>query len=176
MVEVFRYYAECNKAVNAEMMKILKNHGGEVFNYDSGAYYKSINDLLFHIFDVDLSWLYDIKNSVASSIYDDALFQNLKDGIPENTYKNPYIGAADFAKDRDRLDTLFVRLSHDITAEDLGKPFVYQGRDKQLHQRTVWQVLTHVYNHQTHHRGQISQILDVLNIDNDFSNMIRIDV
>ncbi|WP_414705227.1 hypothetical protein [Pseudobacteroides sp.] len=30
-----------------------------------------------------------------------------------------------------------------------------------------------MFNHQTHHRGQISQILDSLKIANDYSNMIR---
>ena len=32
--------------------------------------------------------------------------------------------------------------------------------------------LDHVFNHQTHHRGQVSQILDEMGVAHDFSNLI----
>ncbi len=33
-------------------------------------------------------------------------------------------------------------------------------------------VFLHLFNHQTHHRGQISVLLDQLGVENDYSNLI----
>ena len=33
----------------------------------------------------------------------------------------------------------------------------------------------HMFNHQTHHRGQVSLVLDQFGIENYYSNMILID-
>ncbi len=36
--------------------------------------------------------------------------------------------------------------------------------------------LVHFFNHQTHHRGQVSALLDGWKIENDYSNMIVLEL
>ncbi len=36
-----------------------------------------------------------------------------------------------------------------------------------------WQCLLHMFNHQTHHRGQMAQILDEKGVENSYSNLFR---
>ncbi|MFW5688300.1 MAG: DinB family protein [Spirochaetota bacterium] len=35
-----------------------------------------------------------------------------------------------------------------------------------------WQLLLHMFNHETHHRGAISQFLDEHDVANDYSNLV----
>lgn len=39
-------------------------------------------------------------------------------------------------------------------------------------QKTVWLVFLHLFNHQTHNRGQIALILDQIGVDNDYSGIL----
>jgi uncharacterized damage-inducible protein DinB len=39
-------------------------------------------------------------------------------------------------------------------------------------QKPSWLVLLHMFNHQTHNRGQIALILDQMGVDNDYSGII----
>jgi uncharacterized damage-inducible protein DinB len=36
----------------------------------------------------------------------------------------------------------------------------------------AWNSFLHLFNHETHHRGQIATILDQMGIENDYSNLI----
>jgi uncharacterized damage-inducible protein DinB len=109
---------------------------------------------------------------VFSKIFEDNLFANVSNDIP----KNPYFTLTSFKNDRVHLDQLLIQFSNELTASDLDKQLEYIGRDNKNHERSITKVLIHMFNHQTHHRGQVSQILDSKKIENDFSNMIRLDI
>jgi uncharacterized damage-inducible protein DinB len=46
--------------------------------------------------------------------------------------------------------------------EDLNQPIAYHDMKGNLHQNLPWQIILHVVNHGTHHRGQVSGFLRVL--------------
>jgi uncharacterized damage-inducible protein DinB len=76
-------------------------------------------------------------------------------------------------ENRIKLDGIIVELTNEIETEDLYKTITRITRSGEKLEKIFWKVLIHMFNHQTHHRGQISQILDTLKIENDYSNMIR---
>ena len=45
----------------------------------------------------------------------------------------------------------------------------YKGEDIK---KEVWKTLLHWFNHQTDHRGQISVLLDMIEIDHDYSSVV----
>jgi uncharacterized damage-inducible protein DinB len=45
---------------------------------------------------------------------------------------------------------------------------IYNGRVIDI---KIWEYMSQHIIHQTHHRGQLSQVLDELKIENDFGNM-----
>jgi len=59
--------------------------------------------------------------------------------------------------------------------EDLYKIGTRVNRLGEKKEHVFWKALMHMFNHQTHHRGQVSQILDQLKLENDFSNIILIE-
>ncbi|MDR1210717.1 MAG: hypothetical protein LBK40_00645 [Spirochaetaceae bacterium] len=163
---IFNHYSRCNKFINAAMLETIKQH--DIFNKPVSGHYKSINDILFHILDVDVSWIHDLREIIHSKIYEEEIFKT----YDENSYENPYKNVSDFERDRMRLDDLLIEFTAGLSARELEKTILY----KNTKTKRAWEVLIHTFNHQTHHRGQISQILDENGIANDFSNMIRIEI
>ena len=150
------------------MLKVLKENEG-IFNKRISGYYKNINDILFHVLDVDVSWMSDIKGTVNSKIFDDEIFKNFN-GKAEPI--NPYEKLNEFEMDRNKLDGLIINFVDELNRGDLEKQiFLENGKTKR-----TWEILIHMFNHQTHHRGQISEILDENGIKNDFLNTIRHDI
>mgnify|MGYP006287278417 FL=1 len=73
---------------------------------------------------------------------------------------------------RQNLDRWIETWVSDLTAEDLEHEPVYQNSKGREFRQPLWQILLHMFNHQTHHRGQVAQALDELGIQNDVSNLI----
>ena len=163
IMNVLEYYAQCNKLINKNMLKIV--HENTIFNKNITGYYKSINEILFHILTVDLSWTNDLKEIKYSEIFEEQLYKN----FDENNDISPYKSITDFEYDRITLDELIIKFVKELNEKDMEKTIVYKNNIP----KTTWEILIHMFNHQTHHRGEISQILDESGIDNDFSNMIR---
>jgi uncharacterized damage-inducible protein DinB len=168
LLNIYRYYSQCNKSINANIFKILKENNG-IYNKKTFGYYQSINDILFHVFDVDLSWFNDLKGIINSKIFEEEIFLNYNEIIEPI---NPYKSIKEFEKDRIILDDLIIRFVNELDIKHLDKRIFYKNNKTKM----VWEVLIHIFNHQTHHRGQISEILDENKIENDFSNMIRYEI
>ncbi|WP_455383004.1 DinB family protein, partial [Salinispira pacifica] len=73
---------------------------------------------------------------------------------------------------RAALDQLLEKLAAELTDAHLSREFVYiDGRGNER-RYILWQAMVHIFNHQTHHRGGIAQILDERGITNDYSNIV----
>ena len=165
IADVLEYYSRCNKGINTGMIKIIKEN--DIFNKTFPGYYKTINEILFHILAVDLSWTSDLRQIIVSDVFENELYKNFDD----HNNISPYKSIIEFERDRTTLDDLLIKFIKEIDQKDLEKELPYKNKKN----KTSWEILIHMFNHQTHHRGQISQILDENNISNDFSNMIRYD-
>jgi uncharacterized damage-inducible protein DinB len=60
---------------------------------------------------------------------------------------------------RGAMDARFVAFAGDLTQQRLGEMLVYRNMAGEPMQTRVDQVLAHVFNHQTHHRGQAHAML-----------------
>ncbi|GHU26959.1 hypothetical protein FACS1894172_19320 [Spirochaetia bacterium] len=164
--DILEYYSQCNKYININIIKTLKENN-YIFNKSLTGYYKNINDILFHILTVDMSWTNDLKEITKSTVFEEKIYKEFND---ENDI-NPYKSIIDFENDRIILDDLLIEYVNEINLNDLEKELILKNNKR----KKVWEILIHTFNHQTHHRGQISQIIDENGIENDFSNMIRYD-
>jgi uncharacterized damage-inducible protein DinB len=170
MIEVFKHYSKCNKLINERMIGAIETANMNAYEFQVDAFYKSIGEILDHIYKVDLMWMASF-NTVREFII-------LKNPLLENPpkYNDRLFGdIGDFKNGRDHLDNLFIELADEITENDLLQTVSRTNRLGKKLEKPFWKALMHLFNHQTHHRGQISQILDQLKIENDYSNMIGID-
>lgn len=170
MVEVFQYYAKCNKVINAEMMGVIGGAKEDVFDAPVDGYFKSIKELLDHIYGADVRALLSFRTVREYAIFKDPFFKTPPD--PKAMVSADF---ASFRKNREHLDALFVQLTDEIAEADLSKDVTRTTRQGEKQQKLFWKTLMHTFNHQTHHRGAVSQILDQFKVENDYSGMIRIE-
>lgn len=170
MTKVFTHYAKCNQHINDNMIKVLTAAKENAYDLGVDGYFKSIGDILDHIYKADLTWLTSFRTIREYSIFKDPAFNAMPKGG-----ERMFTDLGTYAAARAHLDTVFIRLADEIEEADLDKLVVRVTRMGERQEKLFWKALIHVFNHQTHHRGQVSQILDQLKIENDYSNMIRIE-
>ncbi|WP_417670181.1 DinB family protein [Roseibium sp.] len=117
---------------------------------DRGAFFKSIHSTLNHLVFADRAWMgrftgkaYAIKG-MGVDLFDD--FEELKD--------------AHMAMCND-INAFTDRL----TASWLDEDQVWTSTNGVTSKRPRWILVTHMFNHQTHHRGQLSTLLTQAGID-----------
>jgi uncharacterized damage-inducible protein DinB len=151
------------------MLKIVKDHP-ESFSYKTGGYYDSIAAILDHLYISNLNWIKSFCDVIDTSIskeikaisipeYGSSVFSNIEEAI---------IGLT-------KTLEMTEALCKEIKESDLERIMTRKRRNGEMMEKRVWKALIHFFNHQTHHRGQVSEILDELKIENDYSNMIFIE-
>jgi uncharacterized damage-inducible protein DinB len=68
--------------------------------------------------------------------------------------------------ERDRLDERLIRWARGLTEEWLRQPLTYTSKvDGRTRTMARWLLVSHLFNHQTHHRGQVTTLLIQLGVD-----------
>ncbi len=91
--------------------------------------------------------------------------EDLKTGI-ENHYRGIFTM-------RGELDVLFEDLLKEIREGDLEKEVTYKNKKGEDLTKKFGHILMHLFNHKTHHRGEISAMLDIQKISNDYATMLN---
>jgi uncharacterized damage-inducible protein DinB len=172
MKDLLSLLAQYNRSANEQLFRILDEAGSEVINKESGSYFGSIMGLLNHILLSDLGWLTGFRDSdIDLPAFDSGVLTFAHPGWRENLYDD----LTELKNHRVALDDLFC----DFVDETDEKLFIGQiaitkpGRSQTM-SFPFGKILLHVFNHQTHHRGAISHILDQNQVDNDYSNLMRL--
>lgn len=148
MKEHFAMMAEYNAWANTRLYRMASQLSDEQYRRDVGAYFENLHGTLNHLLVADRIWLWRLTGTgPAPAPLDTILF----DTLPELT-------AARRAED-ERL----VRFVESTTNERLGAPFEYQTA-RGTHTQLLREILAHLFNHQTHHRGQAHGILTAVGV------------
>lgn len=135
-----------------------------------GGYYRSVMGTLDHILVSDLGWLNRFRDSPVSR---PALTAAAVD------FTRPESGAlliADFGElraRREQVDAVLRRFVDELDHELLSTEVEQTARDGSVRRWTPAYAILHLMNHATHHRGQISQVLDQAGIEHDFSGILQ---
>lgn len=168
MKEYFPVLSHYNEAANRKMFAILGGLPPDRLTREVGSYFKTIMALLNHIYGSDVMWLQRMRSVLPR-------LESLKSAELDVEAIWPTVDlVADFEKlraMRDRLDALLGRFTAELTDGDLAAVIDYTNSRGQRVRYVFWQALMHMFNHETHHRGQIAEILDEMGVENDYSNI-----
>jgi uncharacterized damage-inducible protein DinB len=134
-----RLYGLCASLSEAELIK------------DRGAFFKSIYLTLNHIMYGDLAFM--------------SRFTGDPPDVPDLN-KELFSGFAELSDHRRKLDIRILDWSTTLTDAWLGRPLTYQSKaDGKFRTIPHWILVTQMFNHQTHHRGQVTTMLSQMNLD-----------
>ena len=133
---------------------------------DQGAFFKSIHATLNHILWADKNWLRRfILAGHGAGRLTASVYENIQDRISDHAY----LIHQDFTalrQDRSSLDTkLLTWITEGLSDEKLKQTLHYRNAKGEDNARGFVDVITHVFNHQTHHRGQVTTLLSQQGID-----------
>ena len=163
-------YAKYNQAGNKTIYNILSAMSNEEREKDRGSFYGSLSGLLRHILGGTRFFLGMYEGALGEGAAFKAI--STADGAPfsaegplsESQWKE--LGAA-----LEAVDAAYVNMAEALIEADLLRPVKidwYGGNPASV---PLSFMLSQLVVHNTHHRGQISQILDSLKIDNDYSGI-----
>lgn len=131
---------------------------------DTGAFFKSIHGTFNHLLLADRVWLARFQGNAPS---DGSLGP---DGI-QSLDQELYSDFSELRRERDRTDHALLEFVRTVTPEQLSAPLVFVRRGQQQ-SSPLWWSLAHLFNHQTHHRGQVTTLLMQLGHDPGVTDLV----
>ncbi|HWA47079.1 MAG TPA: DinB family protein [Dongiaceae bacterium] len=141
----FRRLAAYNRWANQTLYEAAGQLSAASFAAPRVGFFPSLSKTLNHILVGDTVWMGRLEGTGAPGIT--ALDQTL------------HATFAPLAQARAAMDERIVRFADGLTDERLGETLSYRSMAGTPNQAAIDQVLTHVFNHQTHHRGQAHAML-----------------
>lgn len=168
----FELMARYNQWMNARLYAAAARLDGAQWHADRGAFFGSIAATLEHILAADTHWLKRFAAAfpeLASLDYVRAV------PLPELVRAITFPDLAQLRSGREAMDAAIIDFTREATDELYARPLRYANSAGESHTRLSGLVLRHVFNHQTHHRGQATTLLSQFGIDvgsTDLSTLI----
>lgn len=143
--------AHYNEWMNTRMYALCASLPDEELRRDRGAFFKSLYGTLNHI------------------TYGDLAFMSRFTGDPA-VVPDPGVELfGSFSRlraEREALDRRILAWSKSLTPAWLGEALTYKSKiDGRSRTVPRWVLVTHMFNHQTHHRGQATTLLSQMGLD-----------
>jgi uncharacterized damage-inducible protein DinB len=166
MKEIILGFAEYNREANRKLVAIVSPLDEALLREDQGSFYKSILGTLEHVALAEVAWLRRYAGFFAYACLSSS---PLLAAPPESLAARIKGGPASLFAALAEIDDLFVSFAGELGEASLGSRVKYSNPKGEEQERTYWNVIFHVLNHGTHHRGEISAMLDRKSVANDYS-------
>ncbi|WP_438863033.1 DinB family protein [Neptunicella sp.] len=167
----FNLAAEYNQWMNNNLYQLVSQLDEDTFTQQKGAFFGSIAGTLNHIMVADIIWLTRFKAHPTG-------FSSLN-GMTD--FPSPKalssILFADFSslhQARKKLDNVIIDMCQQIRDIDLVTRLSYHNTKGHAFNKKWGFVLQHFFNHQTHHRGQVTTLLSQMEIDCGITDLLMI--
>jgi uncharacterized damage-inducible protein DinB len=144
----YQLMAEYNDWMNQNIYLVCSEIPDEQRKQDLGAFFKSIHGTLNHLLYGDKAWMGRFTNNpfvvttIGQELYGD--FDALR-------------------VERKIVDQQILEWAQNLDPVWLHQPFEYTSNvDKKQRVLPTWVLVTHMFNHQTHHRGQLTTLIKQL--------------
>jgi len=158
----FRGFARYNQEFNSRLYELVAKLPEAERMKDLGAFFGSIHGTLNHILLADRIWLGRFSRALEN-------FDSLNDAnlVHEFSSLRQELCASfeELAAERRETDEVILRWVEELDDEVLAAPMKYRNTQGHAREHPVWLAVIHMFNHQTHHRGQLTTLLHQLGHD-----------
>lgn len=163
--------AEYNRWMNEQMYQAAGTLDVAALTADKGAFFGSILGTLNHIAAGDTIWMHRFARH-------EAHFPSLG-GLsrfpqPSSLTQSLAPDLAELHRYRRELDALIQRWVAELTPEHLSVSITYANMAGVASSRCFGALLQHFFNHQTHHRGQVSTLLFQSGVDVGVTDLLAV--
>ncbi|WP_127651479.1 DinB family protein [Pseudomonas koreensis] len=154
--------ATYNEWMNANIYEAAKSLSDEELSVDRKAYFGSILGTLNHLVAGDTIWLKRFAEHPAN--YSD-LEPIRQLPAPKSLNHLAFSNIRDLSAHRVWLDSIIVEWSLSMTEADLDHDLSYASMTGVPSHRSFYGLVMHFFNHQTHHRGQVTTLLSQAGVE-----------
>ncbi len=158
-----------NQGANKALCETIGKVDAELLKRDCGTYYHSVLSTMQHYLSYEISWLKRYRAFDRLGVLKDRIL----DAEPDDTLSRTKDSLRETESVLLTVDALFVGLVNGMTVTDLEGMVRFTNPRGEEIERKYWNTIFHVLNHSTHHRGEISAMLDILKIPNDYAGFFR---
>jgi uncharacterized damage-inducible protein DinB len=141
--------ARYNQWMNQKLYAVCADLPDSERKSDRGAFFKSIHGTLNHILIADRIWLGRFTEQPFAAKLDEEMYSDFDE----------------LRAERERLDVMIIDWAQTLAPDWLDRDFNYTNSSGVTRTRPYWLLVTHMFNHQTHHRGQLTTLLNQMGCD-----------
>lgn len=156
---MFQTLAAYNQWMNGKLYAVAANMTDDARKTDVGAFFKSLHGTLNHLLWADMTWLNRLADEtyvlppLGTPVYDD--FHTLE------------------VKRRD-IDQRIIQWVDSLSDAWLAQEMTWRAKADNIERRQPrWLLVLHMFNHQTHHRGQATTLLTQAGLDVGVTDLPR---
>ena len=167
----FRLFAHYNQDMNRKVFAAGERLTRAEIEADRGAFFGSILGTLNHVLVGDLIWLHRFAQHPGRHY---ALNFVRDTESPYRLDQILYREFADLREHRNLVDEHIVAWCAQLRETDLEHPLEYVDMSGARHVKETGMLVCHFFNHQTHHRGQVSTLLSQYSVDVGVTDVLEL--
>lgn len=168
-LEQYRVLARYNRWMNRKLFALAGGLEDVVRKRDLGAFFGSVHGTLNHLLLADRAWLFRITKDgeryASKTVAGEPI---LITGLRHELY-------ADFDvlhRERERTDEDLLEWIYGLDEAALDGTIDYTTTSGEPQSHVLWWAVGHLFNHQTHHRGQLTTLLSQLGLDPGVTDLL----
>lgn len=172
LTDHYRWMARYNRWFNQRLFGAAAALTDAERKRDRGAFFGSIHATLNHIMVGDKIWLGRLRSQgrpfdvLPVSVVDLPDFRGLDMPLFDDFHA--------LCVHREAMDAAIEDMAAALTPEAVSRTMRYANTQGQTREHPTWQALSHLFNHQTHHRGQVTTLLMQAGIDPGVTDLIAL--
>jgi uncharacterized damage-inducible protein DinB len=160
-----------NEWMNTKIYEAAAKLSAEELSTNRGVFFGSIMGTLNHIAVADTIWLKRFSPLLQTH---QELNVIRKQSLPQSLDVMLFSTIEELSDYRKLLDRLLSDLAKSLTADELNQTLSYTNTKHIPATKNLFSLFMHVFNHQTHHRGQVTTLLSQSGLDVGITDLVAI--
>lgn len=170
-IDHIRLMASYNQWMNSRLYEVAASLSDEALRQERGAFFGSIVGTLNHLLAGDIIWLQRFAQHPSLHL---ALEPVRKMAAPRGLSQLLFGQFSEMSRQRALLDQVIVEWAQALSDADLDIVLNYTNTAGNPFARNFYSLLTHFFNHQTHHRGQTTTLLSQAGVDVGSTDLLNL--
>ncbi len=169
----FELMSQYNQWYNQTLYSTISKLSNEELSQDRGLFFNSILGTLNHLLVVDIIWLKRFSHHPSLQDFDNLDYVH---SLPQPMRLDIilYSQFSQLKSVREKMDLLIIDCFSFLSEEDYDIILAYKNTKRQPFRKRFGLLVHNLFNHQIHHRGQITAILSQEGIDFGVTDLLAI--